>query len=650
MHQRIVFSVSTLLFTLIAVVVGILTDVHDRNFPEHLNASSNLYLDFTQTGLSDNDAFRSLASASDEWGVRLLKLQPDLSGDQSGQNLVALGSTAGLPDFVGWYGDQPAARVRDATSLRHSFATGSYLVAGDRTGLDDLSNNLTAEGVRVRREDDTPGQTVAFVVRQGSLRTTLLAAVGLMVSMALFWLTVKAKSRALRVLGGVSTVRIQVQDLGTFLLAVVLGLVPVTVLATFLVGLRHGWLYAPYYARTLVACAALLLAATAAFAVLMSVASWPTSKMLATRQPPVQSLRKASGAMKAVTFILVIAAAGPAWVSYRDASSAAAQQAQWKSLADQVALRYPGALGEDGFKAIIKSVGAVVRDADRLGNVALSYAMTPGQLSADNFGEYSAVALVDRRWLTLMLGDRVSKAVASTSLDEVPASVLARLEPNLEIWSRERTSSAQMLSSFTFLRSSGEVDIPLAEGGGGDLIFPDDALIIVVPDIVNTFNDDFLASLTSSNNLVFDGLEPTMRLLAQRDLEHTIEVKLVAEDGVLRAQFSAYLARLRGLAMVGLAGAFVLAAGISAFITAMLGARRDFPLRLSGRAWHNVLRSRVVREWATGGLLAAAVVLIQPSETIAAVAAAAAIGLVVTPLSHFLAARWCFANNSLRRL
>ena len=195
-----------------------------------------------------------------------------------------------------------------------------------------------------------------------------------------------------------------------------------------------------------------------------------------------------------------------------------------------------------------------------------------------------------------------------------------------------------------------EVSVPMASAGNGDLVFPRHPLLVVVPAAADTFNGDFLASLTSTNNLVFAGLDATTALLREHGLSDTVQIKYAAEDGVLRAQFAAYEAWLRGFALLALLAAFVLALAISASITALLHARRDFPLRLDGRTWPVILRPRVVKEWMLGLLLGGVVLLAQRPATLAPTAAAVVLGLAGTAVAHLWAAGWTFRQLSHRNI
>lgn len=644
MQQRIVAAASALLFLLIAVVAAIMTDVHDRSYPVAVGATSTLYLDYSESGLTDDRALTELAERSQRADIELYKIQPSMNGNQQAQNLAALGNQRRVGEVVGWYGDQPPARILPRRALAHSFATGSYLVAGSRSGLDAMTRSLELQRVRVRREDDGPFQTVEFALRQGSFRATVAATAALLIALSLFWISLRSRSRALRVLNGTAPGRIQRQDLGLFAALIAAPIVPVGVTAGAVLGFTHGWAYVPYFASTFLGAGLVLLGIALAAAILIATTSWPTAALLATRAPTVGRLRRPTLVLKAVIFLLLLGTSGPAWLAYRDAAAVARQQQQWRSLADQVALQYPGGLGEAGFERIRDKIGLMTATADRRHAAALSYAMGPEQLGDADFGRYDRVAVVNPEWLSLMLQDDGAGAVRPIAPSAVPASIMTPLRANLALWFRDPTYRPR------FMETTGDVELPLAEGGNGELAFTTKALLLVVPDAGRVFTADYLASLSSSRNLVFTGLEPTLALLRSQGLENDVRVVYAAEDGILRAQFSRYQAWLRAISLIALATAFALAAGVGAAIAAMSSARRDVNLRLAGHTWWAIVWPRVGTEWAVGGVLAVALIATQSFDVIPITALVGTVALGLIPISQAVASRWCFHAVQQRRM
>ena len=212
-YKRVVV-VSLVLFGLVSLVAAIVTDLHDRSLPQTLGARSSVPLDLSGSSMSDADVFEALGRLRDELRLGLVKVAPDLAGDQSGQVFVALGSGHHLPDVAPRFGGECDAQVEDRSVLVYSFATGTYLVTGESADLAAVRGWVGEHLVESRWADDGVGSTLMLVIREATFATSLLAAVAMMVSLVLSWLSVRARGHALRVLAGVSGWRIQLEDLG----------------------------------------------------------------------------------------------------------------------------------------------------------------------------------------------------------------------------------------------------------------------------------------------------------------------------------------------------------------------------------------------------------------------------------------------------
>ncbi|CCQ93335.1 conserved membrane hypothetical protein [[Clostridium] ultunense Esp] len=668
-HKKIVIAVSMLLFLLLATVSVVISDLHDRFLPEQLGVKSKVSLDFTNANMSAEEAFRQLGLISDRLGLGLMKVAPDLGGDRSGQVFVKVGTQGSFPEKIRRFGDQPDAEIRESNALAHSFANGDYLVTGEAARIDEFKDWLTAHRVHQRWSGETFSMILQFLVIQSDFGITLLAAVALMVSLALYWLAVKARGRALRVLAGVSTWRIQYEDLVGFLVAMAVSAAILDIFAVTYVGLAYGWVFVPYYSKVLLASEAIVVLTTMGFAFALSVASWPSPTMLAKREPAVKSLQKSSVALKVVTFTLLLATVAPAFTAYMQSKQAAEEQAMWNAMADQVVLSFPTRAGvtsgeevESNFQQLMPGVGDMVREAEARNAIALSNTYPPDFLSMNKIDitPYRYLTIINRKWLDLMLdgnrdgetqGNRPVPGLVPLSLDQIPEDAKQFIKLYLLHSSRNQKNQSEVLNEIKFYRYNGPGKLPFVQMGG-ELVFPkaNEALILLVPGVYEVFDDSDLTSIASSRELLFTGLEATQRLLAERGLQGRILVKYMAEEGILRAQVAAYFAWLRVGSLVALIVALTIAASIGAFITAVLKAKRDFPLRLGGKSWWMILRERVMGEWFAGAAMTLLVMLLQGSQGIAFVAATGAMVLLLLPPVHFVTARWVFTKVGLRRL
>ena len=666
-YKCIIVAVAGVLFSLLVLLVVIITDLYDRDFPQAIGAQSSLTLDFSESNFSTSitEAFATLEEFDARWSLGLVKVAPELAGDGDGQIFAAL-NDGDLPSEFTWFGGD-VSKIVGKERLANSYPDGTYLVTGKNAHLGELEDALKSAGVKVNRRDASTFDSLKFIVYERGFAAAVLAVFALLAALALFWLSIRARGRALRVLGGCPAVQIQVQDLAGFGGALLVSAGAVAPAAAAYVGLFHGRVYVGAFLKTLVSLQVVVIGVSLLAALVMSASAWPSATMLVTRQPAVRSLRSAAMVIQALTFLLVVAAAGPAWSAYKQSSSMAAEMAQWKQLADQVAIVFAmGDLdGEDGMVALEPQIGELVKDAESLDMVAHSITFTPEMWTrvdtgeSVDFGKYSAVSFVNRRWLDLVTRGAPQPAFISVPDHSIPEGLRQEVRLHAEMWSKEKFSEV-LFAQFRFLRPADGLRLPVAGGWRERLLFADDVLLVVVPSLYGTYNDYNLTSMVSGSNIVFTGVTATQQLLEQHGLSTQalrdrgfrgyLDVVYIAEEGLLMAQFAAYVVWLRSLALVALGVAFTVAAAISALITALLQAKHDFPLRVAGWSWVRILQSRVAKEMLVGAGLVAVVVLLQRPDAMGPVLVAVAFGLLVVPLSHLLAVRWCFDGVSRRRI
>ncbi|MDD4401687.1 MAG: hypothetical protein PHI24_07345 [Desulfitobacteriaceae bacterium] len=662
MYKRIIMAVAGVLFVLLALLAVIITDLYDRDYPQAIGVESRLRLDFSESNLSISitEAFATLEELDVRWNLGLVKVAPELTGEGDEQIFATLNG-GDLPSRFTWF-DGDVSNIVGKERLDNSYPDGTYLVTGKSTHLDEFEDALKSAGVTVYRQDASTFDSLKFVVYERGFAAAVLAVFALLAALALFWLSIRARGRALRVLGGCPTVWIHVQDLvgfGGALLIAAAAIVPVVVVY---VGMFHGWVYIGTFLKVLVSLQFIVIAVSLLAALVMSASAWPSATMLATRQPAVRSLRSAAIVIQALTFILVVTAVGPAWSAYKQSSAIAAEMAQWKQLADQVAIVFAmGDLdGEDGMVALEPQIGELVKDAEFHDTIAHSYTFTQNMWINTDFGEYSSVSFVNQRWLDLVAKGAPQPALTAVHDHSIPEELRQEVRLHAEMFSREGFSE-ELFAQFRFLQPSDGLRLPVAEGGGGgSLLFADDVLFVVVPSLYDAYNDSTLTSMASSSNIVFTDATATQQLLEKHGLsvqslrEHGFRGKLdvvyIAEEGILMAQFAAYVVWLRSLALVALTAAFIISTAISVFITGLLKAKRDFALRVAGQSWARILQGRIAKELLAGVIIVGVVVLVQRPDTMVPVLVAAAFGLLVVPLNHLFAARWCFDGVSRRRI
>lgn len=657
MYKRIIVIVASALFCLLALLAVIITDLYDRDYPQDIGVKSSLILDFGESNFTITEAILRLEELDAHWNLGLIKVAPDLADDFDSQVFVSF-NDPNVPSEFTWFSGDEVAKVVGKERLAHSYPDGIYHVTGGKKNLNELTNILESEGVKITRMDASIFKSLGFIIQEKGFAAAILASFALIVSLALFWLSQRARGRSLRVLSGCPTTRIQVQDLASFVSILLIAAGAVTLIATGYVGIFHGWMYVVTFLKVSLSLQITVILISLLASLIMSVSAWPSATMLATRQPAIKSLRSAAIVVQVITFLLVLAAAGPAWSAFKHSTAMAEEMGQWKKLADQVAIVF--ATDGDEMEKMERQIGELVKEAEALDKIALSYTWTKEMQMEVDFGGYSGVSFLNEGWLNLVMGDTSLSTITPVSYKTLPKELVQMIRDHFEIWSREEFTE-ETLAQFEYFQPVEGFKIPIGQGGGGGkLHFTDEVLIVVLPSLYDNYNDANLTSMISTGNIVFTGVSATQQLLKEHNLHleglrnnnmgGELNVVYIAEEGILLAQYAAYVVWLLNFSLIALVIAFTVAASISALISAMLQSKRDFPMRLAGWSWGHILQGRVMKELLVGIILILAVLLFQNPGALGATLVAGLYGIFIVPLCHLLATRWCFNKVSNRRL
>lgn len=247
MQKKIVAAAMVVLFALIGFMAVMSTDFHDRSWPQSLKARTTVALDFTAASLSNDDATELVVDVGQNHQLGLVKLAPDL--DHNGLKVFV--ELDDLPQTeVTWFGDLEPSEIVGVERLENSPADGTYVVQ-DSTNLYEAITELSAYEIGVSRADASLPETIVSLAIGSWFVAPMVAAILLVTALVVFWLATRARSRALRVLGGAPPWHIQVQDVSGFLALLFGSAIVVAAVSTTLAGILRGWQYVQLFAQSL---------------------------------------------------------------------------------------------------------------------------------------------------------------------------------------------------------------------------------------------------------------------------------------------------------------------------------------------------------------------------------------------------------------
>lgn len=653
MYKKVIVITASVLFSLLTLLAIIIMDLHDRDFPQDLDVESKVTLDFTNSPLTIDESFELLEKENKRLALGLLKVVPNLEDKTQGKLFVDLSEDIKEQEFT-WFNHERGVIV-GKERLAHSYPDGEYYIRHANKN-EQFKETLHKNGVEVVLREPSIFYTLLFVLFESGFTIAIIASIILMTTLSLLWLAIKAKGRALRVLNGVPTSRIQIQDLSGFIALLLLASSIILIGSILYIGIFHQWMYLGIFLVISLALQLIVLVTTVLFTIIMSLLTWPKAWMLATRQPAIKNLRLVTTALQLLTFILVVILANAAWHAYQNSKQVALEMQQWNQLSDQVALEFATDL--DGMRLVESHIENVIREMEEDHHVLLSYTLSKDMGFAEDFGEYEYVSFVNQGWLDTI-------GVEENQLTEINKEALSHtivksIDENLEIWFKEG-NQANMSQEITFMTPSNEQAIAVSVGGGGEqLVFTDNVLLVILPSISTLYSESSLTSMVSGKNITFTGAIATQRELQNQNLDAKglrqagvtgeINVVYIAENGMLQAQYAAYMAWLRNLSLISILLSFTIVTAMNAFITALIHAKKNFILRLSGERWLYICKDKLMREFLVGAIIIVITLAVYPNRSVPVVLLIAFYGIVVTLLSHFVSIKWCFNQVKERKL
>lgn len=585
MHRRLLAVASALICLLAVFLAWVLCDLHDRSLPQELHplAVVNVAL---PDGMGEAEALEQIVERNRELGLGLVKVVPDMEHGTDAQVFIPLPGTVlrglrvGSP--VRRFGTMPDGRITDTTRLSSASSGGQYLVCGRwndmvRRRLDTWAADT---GVQLEHDDDGIAVDLRMLLGQSSFRVAIGSALAMTTVLVLFWLSFKARSRALRVMAGVPAWRIQYDDAVGLLMPMLAVALFVDAVAALGVSVCRGVVFIPYLLRVILLFETLVFACLLAFAIMVSAICWPSARMIVNRRPMPHGLLRTSMLVKAVVFFTVIVAISPSVGAFREASDSAREQSVWKRLRNQASVSV--AFGSDRPDLDRKTASLVLAMAHD-GKAALSYAFDDGSQNGSPTSDTRVTGIVTRSWLDLVGIDLdAAKGVRPVGVDQFNGQARQVID-QFAIWAKDDTQAGRLQAESHCYLADG-VTVPMLKGGSDEMLFPEHATLIVVPNLDGFSDSGFLVPALSSRNIVLSGLSDTRRQADKAGLGTEVSVRYVAEEQILRSQFSAYYAWMQAAAIILLLAAFAIVAFVSAEVRATLRADRNYPLLLGGYA------------------------------------------------------------------
>lgn len=665
--RSVIRAVSVALAVVLGLVVAQLIEAEQSRTP--FNTAWSFDIDTSQSPLPKEDLVAGLSALADEMDATLLKVVADPDDFQGKRDVFWFGTEppqGSQPptdaQTVSWFDSGLTGELLPATELGDRPLAGQ-LYASQSPGLASALEDWALDsGVMVFQFEAPSAGTPATVVASftGIGNATVAVAI-LLVATLVVWFVTQARSRSMRLLGGVQPLRIHAQD-GLELVANVgfsmaAGLAAITVYT----GWTRGEEHLPVFLRALAVPAGLVLVAVAVVVAVLSLATRPTVNAIARRQIPLRAFSRVGTAVRFAAVALSVVVLPATLVYAQNSSIAAREQAVWEALRDTVRVSFSDMSVFDTNEGLAHAT-SFLSQADEQGILALSYTVDANVgMSGEDLGEYDHLVITDKNFLQRMdVG--ITQPGGEGQLEPIFFNDIHRqmqefIDLQFPLWTNSGESLPEGIELYTYTGTG----LPAAGnnvGLGGETVLATSPLVVVVDDPVSTLNvHGFLLPAMSTGNVSFTDADAVRSLLVQHQIAPQIaSIDRIADLALDSAQAFTQETRLHLFAAGLILVALMVASVQGAQLWAGANERRIFTLHSSGVLYRSIAFPPVRTEiallagaCAAGGIAAYLLRRADLGLTATAIGIVAALYLLSTFAAHRAAAQRAFSRATHRQ-
>ena len=501
---------------ILALFALILVFKHTHMMQEEkpLGTTERFNLTLLSTDTSKEQLVNELNDLVDQYHAVLVKVVPNQNDYANQRDIIWFGSqvpNGNSPiisdDNISWLEPSVGGMLIHSSDMGVRPLYGSYSMLGSAEFKAALKKWCNQNEVGIDFYKEYPLITVFFgyLVLHG-IGNAVLISFFLLLTTIIVWFVTHAKSRALRLLGGISLQRIHFEDTLTIISLAIQGFLMGCAVFLIYLGIVSGINQLSLMLLPTTYTVITFIVVSSVVVLLISLLVQPKARHLSYRKIPLKQFRllgRVSLVLSIVLALMVVPTTITMASAYRALSN---DYALWESLKDAVSISYNDvdSLYTEDWMPKVESFFVQMEDED---NLCLSMAIDRAiLLDKDEMGKYDHIVITDRAWVEATGLDRNLNGdnyLIPINYEDIHAKLREFLSAQLPVWTNAGEAQPEGLGFYEFSGNSFLV-LPPNTAFGNSTIQAKNPLVILVEDPVKTLKiSSFLLPMSSSGNVVF---------------------------------------------------------------------------------------------------------------------------------------------------
>lgn len=594
---------------LCAVMMGLLVfqyiSISQQRVP--LGTTNQFDLNVSESSISKEELISDLNKITDDNNGVLVKTAVDPENYENKKDIIWFGSKK--PELEGlvidikniyWFDSSLKGELIAPSNIGVRPLSGVYSVSGEETFHDELNNWAEIKEVRISWSDDSSifKQIYVYLFLSG-VGNAVLASFLLLFATIITWFVSHAKSRSIRMLGGVQTSKIHIEDTKRITLMILQGSLIGSFFGIGYVGIVKGVEQIHLVVWHVITILVIFLLIMISIIALLSIIASPKPEHIAERKIPLKRFNLL-GTINRVSIIILAFIVIPTTVnSAIITSKLSIEHALWEEMQDTVQLSFND-LDSLETGEMLPEAESFFKGMYENNNLQLSFVIDNAiELSAEEMGGYDHIILTDNAWvdslgITINPEDKSSKLI-ERKFESLPLALSDFLKLQLPLWIKSEEIQPKDLNFYEYKDVETKF---IALSLNGETIQAQDPLIILVENPVETFKTKgFLLNAASSGNIVFPDEETLQLALSESPIKpFVISIDSIADAALEMAQSfkqeSIYYVTACILILVSMFFAGIL----NGKLWASTNRKRIFTLHTFGKSYASIIEAPVRRE------------------------------------------------------
>lgn len=492
------------------------------------------------------------------------------------------------------------------------------LISSNETGSRPLYGTYSFKGSELFKEKITNwanenGITISWLIQPPIIKTiynsfihngvgnAMMTAFLLYAATMIAWFVSHAKSRTIRLLGGIGNRRIHLEDVMTVIWITCSGFLAAALVMigyiAYVDGIRQLLLLIIRFLITIL----FLLIAVAVCGIIISLLVKPKTECLAERKIPLKRFRQLGTVTRVLSMMIALIIIPSTIDSAYILQQLSKEYSFWQNMQQNVSVSF-GDIESLFSDKMLPHVSKLFEEMELQNAVSISLVIDKSiLLSKDEYGGYDHIIITDRAWIdTFKVGienEESGGTLTEVKFENISAPLQDFLSAQMPLWTKAEEVQPIGVKFYEFI---GEkfLALPANVGYGGSTIQTQNPFVILVDNPIETLQTEgFLLPAASSGNVVFSDEDKLSVTLAESPVsEYVVSIDTIADVALEQAQKFGKEAAFYFLACVLIFIAMMFAGIMEAQLWAGSNKKRIFTLHTFGNTYSKIISTSFIKE------------------------------------------------------